>query len=85
MGAEGAANVTFRRDIQDAEDPEAMRAQRIKEYRDELMHPYCAAERGLVDDVIDPGETRSRLIGGLAMLRAKHVPLPSRKHGNQPQ
>ena len=85
MGAEGAANVIFRRQISAAEDPEAMRVQMVKQYKDELMHPYYAAERGLVDDVIDPGETRSRLIGGLAMLRAKHVPLPSRKHGNQPQ
>ena len=85
MGAEGAANVVFRREIAASEDPDRTRAERIQEYRTELMHPYYAAERGLVDDVIDPGETRSRLIGGLAMLRAKHVPLPSRKHGNQPQ
>lgn len=49
------------------------------------MHPYYAAERGLVDDVIDPADTRSALIGVLAMLREKHVPLPGRKHGNQPQ
>ncbi|MFG2634207.1 acyl-CoA carboxylase subunit beta [Streptomyces sp. NPDC048362] len=85
MGAEGAANVIFRREIAAAEDPEAVRAQKVKEYRSELMHPYYAAERGLVDDVIDPAETRHRIIGALAMLRAKHVPLPSRKHGNQPQ
>ena len=49
------------------------------------MHPYYAAERGLVDDVIDPAETRFMLIKSLAMLHAKHRPLPSRKHGNQPQ
>lgn len=49
------------------------------------MHPYYAAERGLVDDVIDPGETRSTLINGLAMLRRKCGSLPVRKHGNQPQ
>ncbi|MFJ8360453.1 acyl-CoA carboxylase subunit beta [Streptomyces sp. NPDC093984] len=85
MGAEGAANVIFRREIAAAEDPDAVRTQKVKEYRSELMHPYYAAERGLVDDVIDPAETRHRLIGALAMLRAKHVPLPSRKHGNQPQ
>ncbi|MEV7776649.1 acyl-CoA carboxylase subunit beta, partial [Kitasatospora sp. NPDC086791] len=58
MGAEGAANVIFRREINAAEDPDAMRAQKIKEYKNELMHPYYAAERGLVDDVIDPTETR---------------------------
>ncbi|PWI45393.1 acyl-CoA carboxylase subunit beta [Streptomyces sp. ICBB 8177] len=85
MGAEGAANVVFRREIAASDDPEATRAARIEEYRRELMHPYYAAERGLVDDVIDPAETRSRLIGALAVLRAKHAPLPSRKHGNQPQ
>ncbi|MFD8958177.1 carboxyl transferase domain-containing protein, partial [Streptomyces anulatus] len=50
----------------------------------ELMHPYYAAERGLVDDVIDPAETREVLIASLAMLRRKHADLPSRKHGNQP-
>ncbi|MFC9627029.1 acyl-CoA carboxylase subunit beta [Streptomyces sp. NPDC056930] len=85
MGAEGAANVVFRREIAAADDPEGTRARMVKEYRAELMHPYYAAERGLVDSVIDPAQSRSRLIGALAMLRAKHVPLPTRKHGNQPQ
>ncbi|MFE9457559.1 acyl-CoA carboxylase subunit beta [Streptomyces californicus] len=85
MGAEGAANVVFRREIAAASDPEATRARLVKEYRAELMHPYYAAERGLVDAVIDPADTRVRLIDTLAMLRAKHAPLPSRKHGNQPQ
>jgi acetyl-CoA carboxylase carboxyltransferase component len=84
MGAEGAANVIFRREINAAEDPEEMRQLKIKEYRTELMHPYYAAERGLVDDVIDPGETRSVLIRSLEMLRNKHAELPSRKHGNPP-
>ncbi|WP_225993539.1 acyl-CoA carboxylase subunit beta [Actinomadura rudentiformis] len=84
MGAEGAANIVFRREIAAAPDPEAARAQRIKEYRQELMHPYYAAERGLVDDVIDPADTRAILIDALATLRAKHAALPSRKHGNPP-
>ncbi|MFF4174245.1 acyl-CoA carboxylase subunit beta [Streptomyces sp. NPDC001744] len=84
MGAEGAANVIFRREIEAAEDPDAERAQKIKEYRTELMHPYYAAERGLVDDVVDPAETRSALIGALAMLRTKYADAPSRKHGNPP-
>ncbi|MFJ3964854.1 acyl-CoA carboxylase subunit beta [Streptomyces sp. NPDC090036] len=84
MGAEGAANVIFRREIAAAADPDAMRAQKIKEYTTELMHPYYAAERGLVDDVIDPGETRTVLTGALAMLRPKYADLPSRKHGNPP-
>ncbi|KJY42196.1 methylmalonyl-CoA carboxyltransferase [Streptomyces sp. NRRL B-1568] len=84
MGAEGAANVVFRREIAAASDPEAARAERIKQYQEELMHPYYAAERGLVDDVIDPAETRSVLIRSLAMLRSKQAGLPARKHGNQP-
>jgi acetyl-CoA carboxylase carboxyltransferase component len=85
MGAEGAANIVFRREIAAADDPEAARGQHIKEYREQLMHPYYAAERGLVDDVIDPAETRARLIDALAVLRTKYVAQPSRKHGNQPQ
>ncbi|WP_414720453.1 acyl-CoA carboxylase subunit beta [Streptomyces sp.] len=85
MGAEGAANIIFRREIAASPDPEATRAQLVKEYRAELMHPYYAAERGLVDDVIDPAETRAALIGALEMLRHKHAQLPGRKHGNQPQ
>jgi acetyl-CoA carboxylase carboxyltransferase component len=85
MGAEGAANVIFRREITNSADPDATRAERIAEYRDQLMHPYYAAERGLVDDVIDPADTRIILIRTLAMLRAKHRALPARKHGNQPQ
>ncbi|HEY3479268.1 MAG TPA: acyl-CoA carboxylase subunit beta, partial [Streptomyces sp.] len=70
MGAEGAAGVIFRREIAAADDPDAVRAQKIKEYQSELMHPYYAAERGLVDDVIDPADTRTALIGALAMLRS---------------
>ncbi|NEA40571.1 acyl-CoA carboxylase subunit beta [Streptomyces sp. SID11385] len=84
MGAEGAANVIFRREINTAEDPEAERLRKIEEYRSELMHPYYAAERGLVDDVIDPRDTRRTLIRALDMLRTKHADLPSRKHGNVP-
>ncbi|MFG2718585.1 acyl-CoA carboxylase subunit beta [Streptomyces sp. NPDC048416] len=84
MGAEGAANVVFRRQIAAADDPESTRTQLVKEYKAELMHPYYAAERGLIDDVIDPAETRDVLIGALAMLREKHAALPARKHGNQP-
>ncbi|MEV5381211.1 carboxyl transferase domain-containing protein, partial [Streptomyces nondiastaticus] len=85
MGAEGAANVIFRKQIAEADDPEAMRARMVKEYKAELMHPYYAAERGLIDDVIDPVDTRQVLIRALAMLASKHADLPSRKHGNPPQ
>ncbi|MEN8655962.1 acyl-CoA carboxylase subunit beta [Streptomyces sp. 21So2-11] len=85
MGAEGAANVIFRREIAASDDPESVRQQKIKEYKSELMHPYYAAERGLVDDIIDPRQTRTKLISALSMLRTKHAELPSRKHGNPPQ
>jgi methylmalonyl-CoA decarboxylase subunit alpha len=85
MGAEGAANVIFRRQIVEADDPEATRARLVKEYKAKLMHPYHAAERGLVDDVIDPAETRAVLIRSLEMLATKHADLPYRKHGNPPQ
>jgi methylmalonyl-CoA decarboxylase subunit alpha len=84
MGAEGAASVVFRREIAAAPDPDAARAQRIKQYRQELMHPYYAAERGLVDDIIDPADTRSVLADALAMLRAKTSQLPARKRANPP-
>nr|WP_244515551.1 acyl-CoA carboxylase subunit beta [Actinopolyspora xinjiangensis] len=84
MGAQGAANVIFRREIAEAEDPEAVRERRVREYESELMHPYHAAERGLVDDVIPPGATRAVLAESLRMLRAKDADLPSRKHGNPP-
>ncbi|MBB1257834.1 acyl-CoA carboxylase subunit beta [Streptomyces alkaliterrae] len=85
MGAEGAANVVFRREIAEADDPESTRRRKIEEYRNELVHPYYAAERGLVDDVIDPRETRSVLCRAIAMLAGKDADLPRRKHGNPPQ
>ncbi|MEV0444308.1 acyl-CoA carboxylase subunit beta [Streptomyces spectabilis] len=85
MGAEGAANVIFRRQIAAAEDPDDARQRLVKEYKSELMHPYYAAERGLVEDVIDPRQTREVLARSLSMLRSKHADLPRRKHGNPPQ
>jgi acetyl-CoA carboxylase carboxyltransferase component len=84
MGAQGAVNVLYRKEITAAADPDAMRALRIEEYQRELMDPFYAAERGLVDDVIDPADTRRVLVDALAVLRSKHARLPSRKHGNQP-
>jgi acetyl-CoA carboxylase carboxyltransferase component len=85
MGAEGAANVIFRREIAAADDPDETRARLVKEYKAKLMHPYYAAERGLVDDVIDPADTRAVLIRSVEMLQSKHADLPARKHGNSPQ
>ncbi|MEU4654792.1 acyl-CoA carboxylase subunit beta [Streptomyces sp. NPDC023723] len=84
MGAEAATNVIHRRAILAAEDPQETRRQLVEEYQRTLMHPYYGAERGLVDDVIDPRQTRSAIHQGLRMLRSKRVDLPKRKHGNSP-
>ncbi|MDX3575388.1 MULTISPECIES: acyl-CoA carboxylase subunit beta [unclassified Streptomyces] len=84
MGAEGAANVIFRREIAASGDPEGTREQCIRSYQEELMHPYYAAEHGLVDDVIDPAHTRETLVRALEMLEGKRASLAPRKHGNPP-
>jgi acetyl-CoA carboxylase carboxyltransferase component len=84
MGAPGAVNLIFRKELETADDPEAKRAELIEEYTERFANPYSAAERGYVDDVIDPRETRRVLARSLAMLRTKREQLPSRKHGNVP-
>jgi len=84
MGPKGAVEVLFRREIARADDPEAATEARIQEYRDTLAHPYIAAARGFLDDVIDPRETRPRLISALDLLRTKRDANPPRKHGNIP-
>ncbi|CAN5786244.1 acyl-CoA carboxylase subunit beta [soil metagenome] len=84
MGPKGAVEVLFRREIAEAENPEAATEARIEEYRKMFAHPYVAAARGYVDDVIDPRETRDRLISGLDMLRNKRDQNPPSKHGNIP-
>ena len=84
MGAQGAVNVIHRRSIAAADDPDERRAELIKEYEERFNHPYLAAERGLVDEIIEPRETRPDLIRALAMLRNKRQVTPPRKHGNIP-
>jgi propionyl-CoA carboxylase beta chain len=84
MGPRGAVEILFRKEIAEAEDPEAAMAAREQEYREEFAHPYIAAARGYIDDVIDPRETRPRLINALDMLQNKRDPNPPRKHGNIP-
>jgi methylmalonyl-CoA decarboxylase subunit alpha len=84
MGPEGAANIIFKREIDEAADPAALRKQKIDEYKAEFANPYKAARRGYVDDVIDPAQTRSRLAAALSMLLGKRESRPSRKHGNMP-
>lgn len=84
MGAEGAVKTIFRREIAAAEDPQAKMAALIAEYEERFSHPYIAAGRGYVDDVIEARKTRSAIATALEMLRDKHVPQPDRKHGNIP-
>jgi acetyl-CoA carboxylase carboxyltransferase component len=84
MGPQGAVNIIFRKEIETASDAEARRAELIEEYSERFANPYIAAERGYVDDVIDPRETRRVLVRSLEMLRTKREQLPQRKHGNVP-
>ncbi|MEY4338411.1 MAG: putative propionyl-CoA carboxylase beta chain, partial [Actinomycetota bacterium] len=84
MGPQGAVEIVYRRELQQAADPVARRAELVAEYTEKYANPYNAAERGYVDDVIDPAETRQKLVQGLRMLRSKREELPRRKHGNVP-
>jgi propionyl-CoA carboxylase beta chain len=84
MGPEGAANIIFAKEIESSENPAETRAKKIDEYREKFANPYVAAARGMVDDVIDPRETRTKLIESLEMLRNKQESRPYKKHGNMP-
>ncbi|MCL2734528.1 MAG: acyl-CoA carboxylase subunit beta, partial [Actinomycetia bacterium] len=84
MGAQGAVNILHRRTLAAADDPEALRAEKTQEYEDHLLNPYIAAERGYVDAVIQPHDTRRHLTTALRALRGKRETLPPKKHGNIP-
>ena len=84
MGPQGAVEIVYRRELEEAAAPEARRAELVEDYTERHANPYEAAERGYVDDVIDPALTRPMLIKSLAMLRSKREDLPKRKHGNVP-
>ena len=84
MGPDGAVNIVFRKEIEAADDPEARRAELIADYKERFANPYSAAERGYVDDVIEPRVTRPYLIRALEMHLSKREPTPKRKHGNIP-
>jgi acetyl-CoA carboxylase carboxyltransferase component len=84
MGASAAVGIIFRREIAEAEDPEARRAELIESYEEQFNNPMVAAEMGYIDDVIDPRETRPYLIKALQMVRTKRHERPPRKHGNIP-
>jgi len=84
MGAEGAAEIVFRREISAADDPEARRSELIQEYRETFSTPYVAAGARLVDDIIEPADTRGYLIAALDALATKRELRPTKKHGNIP-
>jgi acetyl-CoA carboxylase carboxyltransferase component len=84
MGAEGAANIIFRKEIDAAEDKAAKRAEMIKIYEEQFNNPYVAASRGYIDAIILPSETRKRLIDALEICSTKSESLPPKKHGNIP-
>jgi acetyl-CoA carboxylase carboxyltransferase component len=84
MGPQGAVEIVYRRELQTAADPDARKAELVDEYTERFANPYGAAERGYVDDVIDPADTRAKVIAGFELLRSKREELPRRKHGNSP-
>ena len=84
MGPEGAVNILYKRELAAAEDALAMRLAKVQEFKDKFANPYVAADRGFIDDVIFPRETRRRLIAGLEMTRTKRDKNPPKKHGNIP-
>ena len=84
MGPDGAVKIIFRRELAEAEDPEARNAELVADYREHFANPYIAAQRGYVDDVIMPSQTRPRLINALHMLQNKRDQNPPKKHGNMP-
>jgi propionyl-CoA carboxylase beta chain len=84
MGSDGAVNIVFRKELETADDPVARRAELVEEYRERFANPFTAAERGYVDDVIEPRRTRPALIAALEACRGKRADVPERKHGNIP-
>ena len=84
MGAEGAVEILYRKELAEAKDPIARRKELVQEYNDELANPYVAAERGYIDQVIYPHATRETIIRVMRLLRTKRESLPPKKHGNIP-
>ncbi len=84
MGPDGAVNIIFRREIEAAADPDALRKEKIEEYRAKFSNPYMAASQGLVDSVIEPRHTRREFIRALEMTSNKRETRPEKKHGNIP-
>jgi propionyl-CoA carboxylase beta chain len=85
MGAQGAVNIIHRRELGQSDEPESRRTELIADYEQRFNNPYVAAEIGLVDEIIEPRQTRLKLIRAMEMLRTKRESLPPKKHGNGPQ
>jgi acetyl-CoA carboxylase carboxyltransferase component len=84
MGPEGAANIIFRKEITSADNPDEMRRKKVQEYKEKFANPYVAASRGYVDAVIEPGETRKKLMHSLDLSEHKEIFMPVKKHGIPP-
>ncbi|SVA04222.1 uncharacterized protein METZ01_LOCUS57076, partial [marine metagenome] len=84
MGAEGAVNIIHRSQIRESDDPQKLANELASEYEENLMNPYIAASRGMIDDVIEPGQTRLKVIRALKMLANKRENIPPKKHGSIP-
>jgi propionyl-CoA carboxylase beta chain len=84
MGPQGAVNILYRNEIQNADDPENERTRRVKEYQDLFANPFVAAEKGYIDEVITPRVLRRKLVSAFAMLQTKKDSMPAKKHGNIP-
>jgi propionyl-CoA carboxylase beta chain len=84
MGAQGAVNILYRKELSDAKDPEAKRAELVNDYNESLANPYLAAERGTIDTVIEPSQSRAYITKAFRTLKTKRDVLPARKHGNMP-
>jgi propionyl-CoA carboxylase beta chain len=84
MGPDGAINILFRKELAEAEDPDARKAELVEEYREKFANPYKAAELGYIDEVIKPEQTRPKIIEALEMLATKRDTNPPKKHGNIP-
>jgi propionyl-CoA carboxylase beta chain len=84
MGPEGAVDIVYKRELEQAADKQEMRQRKVEEFRERLANPYVAAERGFLDAVIQPRETRKKLIQALEMLETKRDKNPAKKHGNIP-
>jgi len=84
MGPQGAANIIFRKEIMEAEDPEAMRKQKVAEYKEKFANPYVAASKGYIDSVINPADTRKFILQSLDISQHKNAGMPKKKHGIPP-